>query len=38
MRIQAYDFPPQFTDGNRGYFQGMAKLQAAKGETETAAP
>ncbi|HEY2809678.1 MAG TPA: M20/M25/M40 family metallo-hydrolase [Steroidobacteraceae bacterium] len=36
-RIQAYDFPAQFTDGNRAYFQGMAKLQQAKGETETAA-
>ncbi len=32
-RIQAYDFPPQFTDGNRSYFKGMAKLQAAKGDT-----
>jgi acetylornithine deacetylase/succinyl-diaminopimelate desuccinylase-like protein len=36
-RIQAYDFPPQFTDGNRGYFRGMAKLQEAKGESATAA-
>jgi acetylornithine deacetylase/succinyl-diaminopimelate desuccinylase-like protein len=36
-RIQGYEFPAQFTDGNRGYFQGMAKLQEAKGETATAA-
>jgi acetylornithine deacetylase/succinyl-diaminopimelate desuccinylase-like protein len=35
-RIEAYEFPPQFTDGNRGYFSGMAKIQAAKGETEIA--
>jgi acetylornithine deacetylase/succinyl-diaminopimelate desuccinylase-like protein len=31
-RIQAYDFPAQFTDGSRAYFTGMAKIQAAKGE------
>ena len=36
LRIQAYEFPARFTDGNRGYFTGMAKIQAAKGETETA--
>jgi acetylornithine deacetylase/succinyl-diaminopimelate desuccinylase-like protein len=36
-RIQAYDFPAQFTDGSRAYFQGMAKLQQGKGDTETAA-
>jgi acetylornithine deacetylase/succinyl-diaminopimelate desuccinylase-like protein len=36
MRIGAYEFPAQFTDGNRAYFSGMAKIQAAKGETETA--
>ena len=34
MRIGAYDFPAQFTDGNRAYFTGMAKIQAAKGETD----
>jgi len=32
-RISNYDFPAQFTDGNRAYFAGVAKLQAAKGET-----
>jgi acetylornithine deacetylase/succinyl-diaminopimelate desuccinylase-like protein len=35
-RISAYDFPAQFTDGNRAYFAGMAKLLSAKGDTETA--
>ncbi len=36
-RIQAYDFPAQFTDGNRAYFSGMAHIEAAKGETAVAA-
>src|SRR4029077_2328387 len=36
MRIGAYEFPAQFTDGNRAYFSGMAKILAAKGEMETA--
>src|SRR5258708_7144301 len=35
-RVGAFDFPAQFTDGNRAYFTGMAKIQAAKGETEVA--
>ena len=35
-RISAYDFPVQFNDANRAYFAGMAKIQAAKGETEVA--
>ncbi len=35
-RIGAYDFPAQFTDANRAYFAGMAKIQAAKGEAEVA--
>jgi acetylornithine deacetylase/succinyl-diaminopimelate desuccinylase-like protein len=35
-RLEGYQFPAQFTDGNRGYFQGMAKIEAAKGETEVA--
>ncbi len=35
-RIEAYEFPPQFTDGNRAYFAGMAKIRAAKGDTEVA--
>ena len=35
-RIAAYDFPVQFNDANRAYFAGMAKIQAAKGETATA--
>jgi acetylornithine deacetylase/succinyl-diaminopimelate desuccinylase-like protein len=35
-RIEAYEFPPQFTDGNRAYFRGMAKIKAAQGDTATA--
>jgi acetylornithine deacetylase/succinyl-diaminopimelate desuccinylase-like protein len=35
-RISAYDFPVQFNDANRAYFTGMAKLKAARGETEVA--
>ncbi len=35
-RIGAYEFPAQFNDANRAYFTGMAKIQAAKGETEMA--
>ena len=31
-RIQAYEFPAQFTDGSRAYFAGMAKIQVAKGD------
>lgn len=36
LRIGAYEFPAQFTDANRAYFTGMAKILAAKGDTETA--
>ncbi len=35
-RIEPYQFPAQFTDGNRGYFKGMARIEAAKGETDVA--
>src|ERR1700744_437121 len=35
-RISAYEFPAQFIDGNKAYFTGMAKILAAKGDTETA--
>jgi acetylornithine deacetylase/succinyl-diaminopimelate desuccinylase-like protein len=35
-RIEAYDFPAQFTDGSRAYFTGMARIQAAKGQDEVA--
>jgi acetylornithine deacetylase/succinyl-diaminopimelate desuccinylase-like protein len=35
-RISAYEFPAEFNDANRAYFTGMAKLKAAKGETEVA--
>jgi acetylornithine deacetylase/succinyl-diaminopimelate desuccinylase-like protein len=30
-KIEAYDFPAQFTDASRAYFAGMAKIQLAKG-------
>jgi len=36
-RIEAYEFPPQFTDASRAYFSGMAKIQAAKGNADIAA-
>jgi acetylornithine deacetylase/succinyl-diaminopimelate desuccinylase-like protein len=36
LRIEGYVFPAQFTDGNRAYFAGMSKIQAAKGNTEVA--
>ena len=36
-RISSYEFPAQFTDGNRAYFTGMAKIEAGKGDAETAA-
>jgi acetylornithine deacetylase/succinyl-diaminopimelate desuccinylase-like protein len=36
MRISQHEFAPQFSDGNRAYFTGMAKLQAAKGATDIA--
>jgi acetylornithine deacetylase/succinyl-diaminopimelate desuccinylase-like protein len=35
-RISNFEFPAQFTDGNRAYFNGMAKIQSAKGETDIA--
>ncbi len=35
-RIGAYEFPAQFTDANRAYFTGMAKILTAKGDTATA--
>jgi acetylornithine deacetylase/succinyl-diaminopimelate desuccinylase-like protein len=35
-RIEGYEFPAQFTDGNRAYFIGMARIQAAKGNADVA--
>lgn len=35
-KIEAYEFPAQFTDASRAYFSGMAKIQAAKGNREVA--
>ncbi len=34
LHIEGYEFPAQFTDGSRAYFTGMAKIQAARGNTE----
>jgi len=36
-RVEAYEFPVQFTDASRAYFSGMAKTQSAKGNAEVAA-
>jgi acetylornithine deacetylase/succinyl-diaminopimelate desuccinylase-like protein len=36
LRIQSYEFPPQFTDANRAYFTGMASIQAARGNSQVA--
>ncbi|MEP6549454.1 MAG: M20/M25/M40 family metallo-hydrolase [Gammaproteobacteria bacterium] len=36
QRVEAYEFPAQFTDGSRAYFTGMAKIQAAKGDADVA--
>jgi acetylornithine deacetylase/succinyl-diaminopimelate desuccinylase-like protein len=35
-RIAAYDFPVQFNAANRAYFEGMAKIQARRGDTAVA--
>jgi acetylornithine deacetylase/succinyl-diaminopimelate desuccinylase-like protein len=35
-RISGYEFPVQFNEANRAYFAGMAKIQAAKGESAIA--
>jgi acetylornithine deacetylase/succinyl-diaminopimelate desuccinylase-like protein len=36
LRIQSYEFPAQFTDANRAYFNGMASIQAARGNKQVA--
>ncbi|MFL6658671.1 MAG: M20/M25/M40 family metallo-hydrolase [Massilia sp.] len=36
-QVEAYHFPVQLADGSRGYFQGMAKIQAAAGQQDVAA-
>jgi acetylornithine deacetylase/succinyl-diaminopimelate desuccinylase-like protein len=36
-RIEAYEFPAQFTDASRAYFRGMSKIQATKNNAEVAA-
>jgi acetylornithine deacetylase/succinyl-diaminopimelate desuccinylase-like protein len=35
-RVSGYEFPAQFTDGNKAYFTGMAPLQRAKGNADVA--
>ena len=37
LKIADYEFPAQFTDGNRAYFTGMAKIQAARDNPDVAA-
>jgi acetylornithine deacetylase/succinyl-diaminopimelate desuccinylase-like protein len=37
IRVEAYEFPAQFTDANKAYFAGMAPIQAAKGDKAIAA-
>src|SRR5579864_8938040 len=34
--IEAYEFPAQFTDANRAYFTGLARIQSAKGAKDVA--
>ena len=36
-KIEVFEFPPQFTDGNRAYFAGMAKIETGKGDAQVAA-
>ncbi|MBV9546428.1 MAG: M20/M25/M40 family metallo-hydrolase, partial [Chloroflexi bacterium] len=35
-RVAAYEFPAQFTEGSRAYFEAMAKIEAARGEGQIA--
>lgn len=35
-KVEAYEFPAQFTDGNRAYFAGLARIQAARGNSAIA--
>ncbi len=35
-RVQAYDFPPQFTEASRAYFTGMARIEAKRGQAAVA--
>ena len=36
-RVETLEFPAQFSDGNRAYFSGMAKIAAAQGKADIAA-
>jgi acetylornithine deacetylase/succinyl-diaminopimelate desuccinylase-like protein len=35
-KVSQYEFPAQFGNANRGYFEAMSKVVAAKGDTKTA--
>ena len=35
-KVQAYEFPVQFTDASRAYFAGMAQIQADRGNRDVA--
>ena len=35
-KLSQYEFAAQFSDSNRAYFSGMAKIQAAKGQADVA--
>jgi len=35
-KVQGYTFAPQFTNASRAYFEGMAKIKMARGETAAA--
>jgi len=36
LRIEAYEFPAQFTDASKAYFTGMAQIQASRGNAAVA--
>jgi acetylornithine deacetylase/succinyl-diaminopimelate desuccinylase-like protein len=36
LKIEAYEFPAQFTDASRAYFTGIGKIQAARGNQDIA--
>jgi acetylornithine deacetylase/succinyl-diaminopimelate desuccinylase-like protein len=36
LRVEAYEFPAQFTDASKAYFAGMSQIQAAKGNSAVA--
>jgi len=36
LRVEAYEFPAQFTDASKAYFAGMAQIQASRGNAAVA--